>query len=115
MFIEDLQKICLKFPSVTEDIKRENHLCFNIGGKMFLITGLDMSPTTASFKVTEEDFTLLSVREGFKPAPYLARYKWVHVDDINRLSHKEWEKYLKTSYQLVKSGLPKKIQKELEI
>ena len=113
MFIEDLQKICKKFPSVTEDIKWENHLCFCVGGKMFIIMGLDMTPVTASFKVSDEEFPGLSVREGFKPAPYLARYKWVYVDDISRLSKKEWERYMAASYELVKAGLPKKIQKTL--
>ncbi len=113
MYIEDLQKISKKYPSVAEDIKWESNLCFTIGGKMFLILSLDTSPTTASFKVSEKNYNSFSVKVGFKPAPYLARHKWVQVDDIKRLSQKEWENYLKESYDLVKANLPKKIQKEL--
>jgi hypothetical protein len=33
---EDLQGICEKLKGVTEDIKWEDHLCFNVGKKMFL-------------------------------------------------------------------------------
>jgi predicted DNA-binding protein (MmcQ/YjbR family) len=44
------------------------------------------------------------------PAPYLARYKWIYVDDINRLSTKDWEHYVEQSYKLIKSKLPKKIR-----
>jgi predicted DNA-binding protein (MmcQ/YjbR family) len=80
---------------------------------MFIILGLDMSPTTASLKVSEEDFDLLSSKEGFMPAPYLARYKWVHVDDIARLGKKDWERLIQTAYNLIKNKLPKKKLKEL--
>ena len=113
MQIEDLQKICKSFHGVTEDIKWENHLCFNVGNKMFLITAPDKVPPSATFKVTDEDFELLPERDGFMPAPYMARYKWIYVDDINRLSKKEWQTYLKQSYDLVYSKLPLKVKKNI--
>ena len=113
--VEDLQKICKKFKGVTEDIKWEDHLCFNVGDKMFLVTAPDAVPVSASFKVSDEEFDALSSRPGCMPAPYMARYKWVHVDDIKRLSKKEWEHYLKTAYELVASKLPAKKKKELGI
>lgn len=113
MNIEDLRKICLDLPFVTEDIKWENHLCFNIGGKMFLIAGLDSTPVTASFKTDDDDFARLSVQEGFKPAPYLARNKWVHTSDIGKLNKKEWTQLIKKSYEIIKSKLTKKILNSL--
>lgn len=115
MLIEDIQKICKQFPLVTEDVKWESHLCWCIGEKMFIITSPDESPVNASFKVDEEDFVLLSEKKGFIPAPYLARYKWIRVDDINRLSKNQWEEYLKKAYELVKGKLPAKMKKELGI
>lgn len=113
MTIEDIQAIFKTFPGVTEDIKWEDHLCFNVGGKMFLITAPDAVPHSASFKATDEDFEQLSQRQGFKPAAYLARYKWVYTDDITRLSKKEWEHYLKLAYQLVYDKLPAKVKQEI--
>ena len=115
MTIEELQTICNTFAGVTTDIKWDNHLCFNVGSKMFLVTAPDNVPHTASFKATDEDFELLTQREGFIPAQYMARYKWVYVDDINRLNKKEWEKYLKLSYQLVHDKLPAKVRKEIAL
>ena len=41
MTIEEIQKICKSLHSVTEDIKWEHDLCFCIGGKMFVVVGLD--------------------------------------------------------------------------
>ena len=113
MNITDLQAISAKLKGTTQDIKWEDHLCFNVGAKMYLITSPDQLPVSASFKASDEDFMTLCEREGIEPARYLARYKWVQVDDINRLSHAEWEKYLQNSHQLVFSKLPAKIRKEI--
>ncbi len=108
MTLEELRTICLGLDEVTEDIKWGHDLCFSIGGKMFLVTSADETPASASFKVADEDFEAISERKGFKPAPYLARYKWVWVEDINLVSKKEWKQYAERSYQLIKAKLPKK-------
>ncbi len=114
MDVETIQNICNKFPGVTEDIKWENHLCFCVAEKMFLIIGLDETPTNASFKVSDEEFDEISSREGFKPAPYMARNKWVFVDNISRMTKKEWQLRALNAYELIKSKLPKKTQAALK-
>lgn len=113
MHLEDLQTLCKTLKGVTEDIKWEHDLCFCVGGKMFLVTSLDEIPCSASFKVHDEEFEHWCSREGFIPAPYLARYKWVYVDDIKRMNRKEWEKAINDSYRLISAKLPVKIKKEL--
>ena len=113
MDTEDIQKICSLLPAVGEDIKWEHDLVFSVGGKMFCVIGLDQSPTSASFKVNEEDFEEMCTRPGFKPAPYLAKYKWVWVDDINRIKAADWKKHLHQSYDLVKQKLSPKLKKQL--
>ena len=50
MTIDVIQAICAKLPAVTQDIKWENHVCFNVGGKMFMITSPDEVPVSASIK-----------------------------------------------------------------
>lgn len=108
MTVEDLQEICLKHEGVTQDIKWGHHLCFNVGGKMFLILSPDEVPINATFKVSDEEFAALCEEPGFMPAPYMARYKWIGLDDINRLSKKKWEYFIEQSYRLVFEKLPKK-------
>ena len=115
MNVEDIQSICKELPFVTEDIKWEHDLVFSIGGKMFCIVGLDQVPTTASFKVKDDEFEELSKQDGFKPAPYVAKYKWVLIEDIRKMNKGDWEKYIRQSYELVKDKLPNKIKKELGI
>ena len=115
MTTEDIQAICKKLPAVTEDIKWGHDLVFSIGAKMFCVVGLDQLPTSASFKVRDEDFDEICSREGFKPAPYVAKYKWVWTDDITRMNKKEWGKNIRKSYELVIDKLPPKIKKQLGI
>ncbi len=113
MNIEELQILCSSFPGVTEDIKWGNDLCFLIANKMFCVIGLDSKPLTVSFKTTEEDFDQLTTRLHIKPAPYMARYKWVLVEDSSVLTSKEWEHYIAQSYRLIQGKLSAKVQASL--
>jgi predicted DNA-binding protein (MmcQ/YjbR family) len=65
------------------------------------------------FKCSEIDFNDLCEREGIIPAPYLARNKWVMVQKSAGLNKSEWEHFIAASYDLIKAGLSKKLQKEL--
>ena len=69
MNIEDIEAICKALPGVTTDVKWGQDLVFSVGAKMFCVVGLEQSPVTASFKVTDEEFDEMSSRPGFKPAP----------------------------------------------
>ena len=111
MEIDWLRKLCLSFPATTEDIKWGNDLCFMVAGKMFCVAGLEQ-PQKVAFKVPDEVFEELSISEGFIPAPYMARAKWVLVEDVTKLSKKEWKEYITQSYNLVKNKLTKKVLKE---
>lgn len=113
MNIEDLRNICSAMPGATEDIKWGHDLVFSIGGKMFCVAGLDQSPTSASFKVSDDEFEDISNWPGFIPAPYVARYKWVLCQDIDTIEEAKWKHYVMQSYNLVKARLPPKIKKQL--
>ena len=113
MNIEDIQAICRSMTAVTEDIKWEHDLVFSIGGKMFCVVGLDQTPTSASFKVKDEEFEEMCNLPGFKPAPYVAKYKWVWIEDINKMKRSDWKKYITQSYELVSSKLSAKLKKQL--
>jgi predicted DNA-binding protein (MmcQ/YjbR family) len=73
------------------------------------------APLKISFKVPDEDFEELSAKEGFIPAPYMARAKWVLLTDINAVKPKELQTYIRQSYELIKSKLTKKLRKELSL
>jgi len=114
MNLETLRAFCLRLSATTEDIKWGHDLCFSVGAKMYAVTGIE-GPFTVSFKVTPEQFGELTARNGIVPAPYMARNNWVLVEAPEQLSAAEWEKYVTQSYELVKSKLPKKLLKELNL
>lgn len=111
--LEELRALCLEMPHVTEDIKWEEHLCFSVAKKMFIIISPDDVPVNASFKTSIEKFNELTELEGFQPAPYLGRYHWTYIHDISMLTEPEWKEIINEAYRLVFEKLPKKVQREL--
>ncbi len=81
---------------------------------MFCVSSLE-PPSKFSFKVNDEEFEELSTTDGFMPAPYMARAKWVLVTDPSKLNKKERERYIKESYEMVKMKLTKKVKEQLGI
>lgn len=114
MHHEQLHELCLSLKGATEDIKWGNDLCFLVGENMFCTTWLGDGPFQASFKVTPEEFEEFIAKPDIEPAAYLARYKWIHVKKASALSEKEWERLIRQSYELVKAGLTKKKQQEID-
>ena len=83
MVIDEIRKYCHTLAAVTEDVKWGNDLCFSIGGKMFCVTSLT-EPFGISFKAKDDEFDELSNSQGFIPAPYVARNKWVLLQDAGK-------------------------------
>ena len=113
MGIEEIREYCLTLPGTTEGMKWGEHLTFMVGSKMYAIFGLDQTPLTASFNVSDEDFEEMSDSPGMKPAPYLARNKWIAIDDIGLLNEQRWREILDKSYSIIRNKLPKKVQESL--
>jgi predicted DNA-binding protein (MmcQ/YjbR family) len=114
MDLEEIRTYCLSLPHVTERVQWGNDLLFCIGEKIFAVAGLDAKyPTKLSFKCTPEKFAELVERDGIIPAPYVARYHWVALENLDALDKKELKDLLKNAYQLVHHKLPLKVRKQL--
>ena len=113
MDFEAAKALCRTFPGCTEDIKWGADIVFSVGLKMFAVTGAEVPAKSMSFKVDDERFLELTDRPGIIPAPYLARAKWVHVENAKALSDKEASALLRRSWELVLARLTKKLQREI--
>lgn len=103
----------MTLPAATETIQWGDDRVFKIGGKMFACSGL-AADSKFSFKVDDDRFLELTDVEGVKPAPYLARAKWVQIDPaLCKLPHEDLAGLIRNSYQLVFGRLPKKTQNVL--
>jgi predicted DNA-binding protein (MmcQ/YjbR family) len=116
MNFERARKLCAKLPAATQDVKWGADLCFSVGGKMFAVTWLKNGKAQGfSFKVDEHRFLELTDRSGIKPAPYLARARWVQVEDAQALTDTEARELLARSHALVAAKLTRKLRSELEL
>jgi predicted DNA-binding protein (MmcQ/YjbR family) len=70
-------------------------------------------PRDLWFKSAPEHFDALSRSKGFRPAPYLARAKWVALEDPKVLTAAETRAYLKRAHAVIAAALPRKKRAEL--
>jgi predicted DNA-binding protein (MmcQ/YjbR family) len=115
MNTEAIRAFCMSLPHATEQVQWVRDLVFKVGGKMFCVLNLEpeRDETLLSFKVTDDEFVTLQEIEGIVPAPYMAKNKWVALEELNVLPAEELKRLLRTSYELVFAKLPKKEQAKL--
>ena len=113
MQLDEIRSLCLSFPGSTEDVKWDHHLCFSIGGKVYIFTEFE-PPFHSSIKVLPDEFEELTSRPGIQSSPYMGRYNWIKIDGFEYLSDSEWRHYLRQSYYLVRVKLPAGVRKKLE-
>lgn len=110
----ELEKLCAGWPGVASSIKWEDDLVFTVAAKMFVVIGLSgQHRNQISFKVDPERFLELTDQPGMKPAPYMARAFWISIFEPERFKPAELEAFVRRSYELVRSGLSKKLQAKL--
>jgi len=114
MNFKQARAFCAQLRGATVDTKWGSDLVFSVGEKMFAVTGQEAGHERGfSSKVDHERFLELTDRPGIIPAPYLARAKWVRVEDIGSLEEAEARALLQRSYELVFAKLTKIKQKEI--
>lgn len=104
-------KVCLALPGVTvDDPWGGGHDAYKIGGKMFALVG---AMGGLSFKVSDIAYEMLTESGRARPAPYLARARWVHLDDPADWPDDDLADYLKAAHGLIAARLTKKTRREL--
>ena len=111
---KQIDRFCASLPAATRQVQWEGVIVFKVGGKMFcLIAPPDHSIARISFKCPAAHYEALSRSDGFRPAPYLARAKWVALDDPAVLSPAELKAYIRRAHAVIAAALPRKKQTEL--
>jgi predicted DNA-binding protein (MmcQ/YjbR family) len=106
-----LRRHCLALKGTTIDHPWDaKHDAFKVGGKMFAVVG---SKGGLSFKASDIGFEVLTATGKAEPAPYMARGKWVQVDDWESWPDAELADHLERAYELIAGKLTKKVRMEL--
>ncbi len=110
----ELRALLLAWPGTAAGIKWQVDLVFTVAGKMFCVwcsEGVDAG--RISFKVDDDRFLEFTDRPGIRPAPYMARARWIMLESTDVLPETELRALLRRSYELVFARLTRKLQREL--
>ncbi len=84
-------------------------------GKIFaILSDWSRSEPAISFKCSDMSFEMLPTLPDIRPAPYLARAKWVQVGARSPLSETELESYIAQAHMLVWEKLPLRVREQLQ-
>ena len=111
MTAAEFDKACRALPGATMDVQWGDDHVYKVGGKMFAVTG--SAGGSFSFKASDIAFEALTESGRGKPAPYLARAKWVWFGDLAAMESDEVADWLKTAHGLIAAKLTKKVRAEL--
>ena len=116
MNIEEFRNYCLSKKGVTEGLPFDEHtLVFKVMGKMFALTGLERTPFSVNLKCDPD--RALELREyhpEVAPGYHMNKQHWNTVDFTGSLSITLKKELIDHSYDLIVSGLTKKLKQELE-
>lgn len=112
MDFEAIKALCRTLPGNEEDLKWGQHLTFMVAKKMYAIYSLDEA-FSLSLKTNRDQFDFLTARDHIVPAPYLARYDWIQLQQPDAVPPDEFAQLIRESYHHIFSRLPKKRQKEI--
>ncbi|WP_424983897.1 MmcQ/YjbR family DNA-binding protein [Maritalea sp. S77] len=112
---EDFEKFCFALPHTTHVVQWGNASVFKIGGKIFAIYSRwdNLDKDIVSFKASDDSFRILPEQPGIAPAKYLARAKWVQVNEEAGWDEATFHAYIQNAYNLILAKLPKKIRENL--
>ena len=119
MNIAKAHDFCARLPGATRELKwafaDSVHPVFSVGAKMFAMFTLrqDRLIDELMFKADDARFLELTDRDGFSPAPHLARAMWVKVDGVQRLADTEAKVLLTEAHHVVMAKLSKKMQQAI--
>jgi predicted DNA-binding protein (MmcQ/YjbR family) len=115
MHIEQFREYCLSLKGVTEEFPfGEETLVYKVMGKMFALTGLDNFESVNLKCDPELAIELRERYDGVTPGYHMNKKHWNTVSTHAGISDKLLYEWIKHSYDLVVSSLPKKIREELK-
>ena len=104
-------KVCLALPGATLDHPfGDDHDAYKVGGKMFAMVG---ATGGISFKVSDIAWEVLTDSGHARPAPYLARAKWVNLPRIDDWADEELADHIRSAHAIIVGKLTKKARAEL--
>ena len=123
MTLDEFNLLYSNLTSTTKVVQWGGAHVWKIGGKIFAIASywgpntknkqLPKEGSKISFKCSDFSYSILIEQEGIIPAPYLARAKWVQLEESDALNDQDVKSYITQAHAIIAAKLTKKIQAEL--
>ncbi|MEJ8475226.1 MmcQ/YjbR family DNA-binding protein [Roseibium algae] len=112
---DDFNAHCAALTATTNVIQWGNASVWKVGGKIFAICSVwgEGNHAKFSFKCSDMSYSLLTQQDGIVPAPYLARAKWVQVENTKAMHEDDLKAYINAAHRLVARKLTRKLQTQL--
>jgi len=107
---EEFDAACRALPGVTMDVQWGEDHVYKVGGRMFAVGG---PHGHCSVKMSDIAFEALVEAEIARPAPYLARAKWLRFDALTGVDAAEMTGWLANAHALVAAKLTRAMRREL--
>ena len=115
MHIEQFREYCLSLKGVTEEFPfGEETLVYKVMGKIFALTGLDNFESVNLKCDPELAIELRERYDGVTPGYHMNKKHWNTVSTHAGIPDKLLYEWIRHSYDLVVSSLPKKLREELK-
>lgn len=116
MNIEDLHNYCQSLPWAEETFPfDEVTMVMKVGGKMFALIPLDATETSIALKCDPN--MAIALREKYRcvqPAFHMNKTHWNTITMSSEITSGQIKEWINHSYDLVFSGLPKKVKETLK-
>jgi predicted DNA-binding protein (MmcQ/YjbR family) len=113
MNLAQFDKLCKSLPSTTMVIQWSDSHVHKIGGKLFAMAHAWEGKTAFILKATPLSYQILLEQNIATRAPYLTRGNWLQIINPTKLSDADLTSYIRQSYQLIASKLPKATRAEI--
>ncbi len=107
---EAFEAAALALPATSRVVQWGGASVYKVGDRIFAIAGLGGA---MSLKVTDIAYAVLTETGAARPAPYLARAKWVAFDDLAGLEDGEVSDWLVTAHALVSARMTARQRRDL--
>jgi predicted DNA-binding protein (MmcQ/YjbR family) len=108
---EAFAKAALRLPGAKLVVQWGDSRVYKVGDKIFAVT--DAAGRALSVKVSDIAYEALVEGGRARPAPYLARAKWVQFDHLAALDDAEVADWLHSAHALVAAKLTRAARREL--
>ena len=115
MTLPQFDKLCKGLAGSTMVIQWGDSHVHKIGGKMFAMANEWEGKTGFILKATPLSYQILLEQGIATRAPYLTRGNWLHITNPTTLTDADLTDYIKQSYQIIATKLPKAKKAEIGI